>query len=826
MSRQNFDKSDFDFSQLEEIMDDFEITNMSVIPNVVDTETEEKEFRLPNIIPILPLIDAVPFPKIMMPISISDSNIRMIEDSKKGNGLIGIVFQHSGEEGKPKADSDLSKIGVFAEIERIIKLPDGRITAIASCRDRFVVTNWIESSPYITAMVDKFVEEQPTANKMEFDIAVDLLKEKAIEFIKETFGHKNIPPILETVQRIKTGEMLVNFIAFNLGITGDEKQELLEKDSLYQRALGTMKFLEKDVQKAYLKNEIQSKVRSEIDRQQRDYFLQQQIKTINEELGDQSENEFEEFEQRAKNKKWSKKVSEHFAKELKKLKKINTNSPDYNIQRNYIELFLDLPWEKYSQDNFDLKRAQEILDAEHFGLEEVKKRIIEYLAILKLRGDMKSPILCLYGPPGVGKTSLGKSVAEALGREYGRISLGGLRDEAEIRGHRKTYIGAMPGRIVQMIKKLGTSNPVIVLDEIDKLGSKYDGDPSSAMLEVLDPEQNNDFYDNFLEMGYDLSKVLFIATANDVGNIHPALRDRMEMINISGYTIEEKVEIAKKHLIKKQLEEHGLTKKDVLLGKREIEYIVEGYTRESGVRGLDKQIAKVIRNIAKKIVMQEEYDPKISKEDLVNILGVARIERDKYENNEVAGVVTGLAWTSVGGEILFIESALSKGKGGLSITGNLGQVMKESATIALEYIKANADNFAIDSRVFEKYNIHIHIPEGATPKDGPSAGIAMLTSLISLLTQKRVKKNIAMTGEITLRGKVLPIGGVKEKILAAKRAGIKELILCKENEKDVLEINQDYLKGLVFHYVTDMDEVVRIAITKEDAKNAKKLVFE
>ena len=561
-----------------------------------------------------------------------------------------------------------------------------------------------------------------------------------------------------------------------------------------------------------------------MNKQQREYFLHQQIKTIQEELGGVShDDEIEEMRVKGKSKKWSKDVKEHFTKELSKMQRMNPQVAEYSIQRNYLELFLDLPWDVFSKDKFDLKRAQTILDKHHYGLEDVKKRIIEYLAVLKLRNDMKSPILCLYGPPGVGKTSLGKSVAEALGREYVRVSLGGLRDEAEIRGHRKTYIGAMPGRIIQSLKKAGTSNPVFVLDEIDKLASGHQGDPSSALLEVLDPEQNSEFYDNFLELGFDLSKIMFIATAHNLGSIQPALRDRMEIINVSGYTIEEKVEIAKKHLLPKQLKEHGVKANQLKVTKSVLEFVVEGYTRDSGVRGLEKQVAKVVRYAAKNIAMEEEYNVSVNKDDITSILGPARLNRDKYENNEVAGVVTGLAWTQVGGDILFIESILSKGKGTLSITGNLGKVMKESATIALEYIKANADTFGIKSEVFTSYNIHIHVPEGATPKDGPSAGITMLTSLISLLTQRKVKKNLAMTGEITLRGKVLPVGGIKEKILAAKRAKIKEIILCEDNRKDIEEIKADYVKGVTFHYVTEMSQVLEVAITKQKVKNAKNL---
>jgi ATP-dependent Lon protease len=579
-----------------------------------------------------------------------------------------------------------------------------------------------------------------------------------------------------------------------------------------------------ELQKLEVRNDIQSKVRFDLDQQQREYFLQQQMKTIQEELGGVSyEAEIEEMRAKGKKKKWDDKTAKHFEKELSKLHRTNPNSPDFGIQRNYIELFLELPWNEFTKDNFDLKRAQKILDRDHYGLEEVKKRIIEHLAVLKLRNDMKSPILCLYGPPGVGKTSIGKSVAEALGREYIRMSLGGLRDEAEIRGHRKTYIGAMPGRILQNIKKAKTSNPVFVLDEIDKLSSSHNGDPSSALLEVLDPEQNKEFHDNFLELGYDLSKVMFIATSNSLSTIQPALRDRMEIIEMTGYTIEEKIEIAKTHLLPKQLKEHGLTAKDLQIGKRQLEKIVVGYTRESGVRGLEKKIAQMVRHAAKSIAMEEPYNVKVTDADILEVLKSPRMERDKYENNDVAGVVTGLAWTSVGGDILFIESLISKGKGAMTMTGNLGTVMKESVTIALEYIRANVEDLGINPEVLNNYNIHIHVPEGATPKDGPSAGIAMLTSMVSSFTQKRVKKHIAMTGEITLRGKVLPVGGIKEKILAAKRANIKEIILCKENKRDIEEIKADYIEGLTFHYVDRMSEVLDLAITNQKVKNTKVL---
>ena len=627
------------------------------------------------------------------------------------------------------------------------------------------------------------------------------------------------------IKNIQSNSFLVNFISSNMELAVMQKQVILEKDNLKERALLTLKNLNKELQKLKLRNDIQSKTRSDLDQQQREYYLNQQLKTIQEELGGvNNDAELDEMRSKSKSKKWTKEVGDTFDKELARLRRMNPQMAEYGVQRNYLELMLELPWGVFSDDKFNLKEAQKILDRDHFGLEKVKERIIEHLAVLKLRGDMKSPIICLYGPPGVGKTSLGKSVAESLGRKYIRMSLGGLRDEAEIRGHRKTYIGAMPGRLIQNLKKAGTSNPVFVLDEIDKLGQSHQGDPSSAMLEVLDPEQNTAFYDNYLEVGYDLSKVLFIATANNIGQIPWALRDRMEIINVTGYTIEEKVEIAKRHLLPKQVKEHGLSTEDIKIGKVQLEKIIEGYTRESGVRGLEKQIAKVVRFAAKSIALEETYNTTITNEDIVSILGAPKLERDKYENNEVAGVVTGLAWTSVGGDILFIESILSKGKGTLTITGNLGKVMKESATIAMEYIKANADNFGIDSELIEKYNVHIHVPEGATPKDGPSAGITMLTSLVSVFTQRKVKNKLAMTGEITLRGKVLPVGGIKEKILAAKRANIKEIMLCKENEKDIIDIKKSYLRGLKFHYVTDMHEVIDFALMKQKVKNAKKLV--
>ena len=800
--------------------------NAEFIPLLTTEDEEEIEReRVPHILPILPLRNTVLFPGVVVPISAGrDASIRLINEANETTKTIGVVAQTDENTEIPEG-KDVYRLGTVARILRVLKMPDGNVTIIIQGKKRFQIEGIVEEKPYIKAAITEVSDIKPDTNDKEFEATIDAIRDLAIKIIQE---NPNIPSEAAfAIRNIESTSFLINFIASNMNATVLEKQAVLEIDELKERATAILKYLNIDLQRLTLRNEVQSKTRFDIDKQQREYFLHQQMRTIQEELGGVSyEQEIEELKKKAKDKKWDDKIKELFEKELSKLQRTNPNSPDYGIQRNYLEVLLELPWNEYSKDNFDLKRAQKILDKEHYGLDEVKRRIIEYLAVLKLRNDMKSPILCFYGPPGVGKTSLGRSIAKALNREYARMSLGGLHDEAEIRGHRKTYIGAMPGRILQQLKKAKTSNPVFVLDEIDKLGnSSYQGDPSAAMLEVLDPEQNKEFYDNFLEMGYDLSKVMFIATANDLSTIQPALLDRMEIINVSGYTIEEKTEIAKRHLLPKQLKEHGMKATDIQLGKKEIERIVEGYTRESGVRALEKELAKVVRYGAKNLAMEKAYDPKINFETIEKILGPARLDRDKYEDNEVAGVVTGLAWTSVGGDILFIESALSKGKGVLNITGNLGQVMKESATIALEYLKSNADRYNLDPKLFESYDVHIHVPEGATPKDGPSAGVAMLTSLMSLFTQKRVKKNLAMSGEITLRGKVLAVGGLKEKILAGKRAGIKEYILCKDNEKDILEIKEEYRKGLIFHYVTDMEEVIRLAITNEDVKHKKVLTL-
>ena len=810
--------SNFDNMSLQGIDQDAEL-----IPLLTPEDEEEMNNEgLPETLPILPLRNTVLFPGVVIPITAGrDKSIKLIKDANNGSKVIGVVSQKDEKTESPGIN-DINTLGTVARILRVLQMPDGNTTVIIQGKKRFEVAEVLTEKPYMTATVRETKEVRPGEDEQEFLAIIESIKELALKIIRD---NPNIPSEASfAIKNIQSNSFLINFVSSNLNLDVKEKQELLEIGNLKNRALATLKYMNVELQRLELKNVIQSKVRSDMDQQQREYFLHQQMKTIQEELGGVSyDEEISEMRLKAKGKKWEVDIAEHFDKELSKLQRMNPQVAEYSIQRNYLDLFLELPWNEFSKDKFDLKRAQRILDRDHYGLEDVKRRIIEYLAVLKLRNDMKSPILCLYGPPGVGKTSLGKSVAEALGREYVRISLGGLRDEAEIRGHRKTYIGAMPGRIIQSLKKAGTSNPVFILDEIDKLASSHQGDPSSAMLEVLDPEQNSEFHDNFLEMGYDLSKVMFIATANNLSTIQPALRDRMEIINVTGYTIEEKVEIAKRHLLPKQLKEHGLNTKHLKLGKAQLEKIVEGYTRESGVRSLEKQIAKVVRYAAKSIAIEEEYKIKVSNVDIEKILGPARMERDKYENNDVAGVVTGLAWTSVGGDILFIESILSKGKGTLSITGNLGKVMKESATIAMEYIKSNADSFGLDSKIFDTYNVHIHVPEGATPKDGPSAGITMLTSLISLFTQKKVKKSLAMTGEITLRGKVLPVGGIKEKILAAKRAKIKEIILCEENRRDIQEIKEDYLKGLTFHYVSDMSEVIELALTDQSVRNAKKL---
>lgn len=785
-----------------------------------DEESKLNKQDISSVLPILSLRNTVLFPGVVAPITAGrDKSIQLLTQAYKEDRIIGVLSQKEIAVEDPTQD-DLYTVGTVAKIMRMIKLPDGNITVILQGMKRFKVKEFVTDDPYFKAEVEILNEKVPTSRNKEYPIIIESIRDLAFQIVEEN-------PMLPSeaagaIKSIESNTFLINFVASNLTLSLDEKQLLLEISDMKLRAMEVMRFMNVELQKLELKNTIQNKVRKELDQQQKEYFLNQQIKSIQEELGgNTTEEEINDMRKRALKKSWSEDVANHFDKEINRLSRLNPQMPEHNIQRNYLEFMLDLPWNTLTKDNFDIKHAKKILDHDHYGLEDVKERILEHLAVLKLKGDMRSPILCLYGPPGVGKTSLGRSISDAIGRKYVRMSLGGLHDESEIRGHRKTYIGAMPGRILQSIKKSESSNPVFVLDEIDKMTASAHGDPSSAMLEVLDPEQNSNFYDNFLEIGYDLSKVFFIATANNVGDIPSPLRDRMEMINIAGYTIEEKTEIVKRHLLPKQLLDHGLKEKDVVLGKKEIEYLITGYTRESGVRKLNQKVAKLVRSAAKHIALEEEFDAKYSIEDISKILGPS-ITPDQYENNEVPGVVVGLAWTSVGGDILFIESILSKAKnGGLSITGNLGTVMKESATIALEYIKSHADELGIKPEVFENYKVHIHVPEGATPKDGPSAGITMLTSLVSSFTQRKVKAKLAMTGEITLRGKVLPVGGIKEKILAAKRANIKEIILCEDNRKDIEEIKAEYVKGMTFHFVKEMKEVLDVALTNQKVKGAK-----
>ena len=787
-----------------------------------DEEVEINDDQIPELLPILPLRNTVIFPGVVAPITAGrDKSLRLIKSIKEDQKFVGMIAQRDGATEDP-GQNEVFPTGTLAQIVKSFKMPDGNTTIIIQGKKRFRILEWVETEPFNMAKVEFLPEFVPGEDDAEFTVLMDSIKDIAARLIQES---PHIPSEAQAaLDNIKSNTFLLNFIASNSSMKLEKKQEVLELDSLKERAVKVLEGLNLELKMLEVKNEIHDKVKHEFDQQQREYFLHQQMKTIQEELGgNSSEGDIEEMRQRSKGKTWDSKTSEHFEKELRKLQRLNPQMPEFAIQRNYLEFMLDLPFESKGDASINLKAAQKSLDADHYGLEKVKERILEHLAVLKLKGDMKSPILCLAGPPGVGKTSLGKSIAEALGRPYVRMSLGGLRDEAEIRGHRKTYIGAMPGRVLQNMKKAGSNDPVFILDEIDKLSYGTGGDPSSSMLEVLDPEQNNSFYDNYLEMGYDLSKVFFIATANNLGAIQPALLDRMEIINVSGYTTDEKVEIAKRHLVPKQLENHGLTRGQFSIGKPELKAVVEGYTRESGVRSLDKKVAKLIRHTAKDIAMGDADVVKIEKEAIGTILGPSR-ERDSYEGNDHAGVVTGLAWTPVGGDILFIESSISRGNGKVIVTGNLGDVMKESATIALAYLKSNAEELGIDPKLFTSYDINIHVPQGAIPKDGPSAGITLLTALTSLFTQKRVAAKLAMTGEITLRGKVLPVGGIKEKILAAKRAKITTIVLCDKNRKDIEEIEDHYLKGMTFHYVGEMREVLDLAILDQKVKNAKKLV--
>jgi ATP-dependent Lon protease len=788
-----------------------------------EQESDLKPEDLPEELSILPIKNTVLFPGVVIPITVGrQKSIKLVKKAYQGNRIIGVVAQKNALAEEPTIE-ELYRSGTVARIIKMLVLPDGNTTIIIQGKNRFLVKEFVQEEPYLTARIELQTEPAMSNNK-EAKALVQSLKDSAFKILKL---NPEIPQEAHVaLDNIKSMSFLTHFLSSNLNVDVADKQKILETQNIVDRGTLLLQFMLKDIQMLELKNEIQKRVHTDIDQQQRDYFLRQQIKVLQDELGfDGPEKEVENLRKRGDLKKWSKTVVAHFNKELDKLLRINPAAPDYPIAMNYVELLLDLPWNEFTEDDFDLKRAKKILDHDHFGLEKVKTRILEYLAVLKLKQDMKGPILCLYGPPGVGKTSLGRSIAKALNRKYVRMSLGGLHDEAEIRGHRKTYIGAMPGKIIQNIKKSQSANPVFILDEIDKVKSDFRGDPSSALLEVLDPEQNSTFADNYLEVDYDLSKVLFIATANSLDSIHPALRDRMEIIEVTGYTQEEKIEIAVKHLVPKQLKEHGLKSSDAKFTKDVLSKIVSSYTRESGVRSLERKIGTVVRNIAKSVAMEESYDINVTQESMRKVLGAEIFDEELYQGNEIAGIVTGLAWTQVGGEILFVESSLSKGKGTLTISGQLGDVMKESAVAALSYLKSNAESLHIDDRAFQQYDLHVHVPAGAVPKDGPSAGITMLTSLASIFTQRKVKDKLAMTGEITLRGKVLPVGGIKEKILAAKRSGIKEIVLSAKNKRDIDEIEKHYVKGLKFHYVDTVDEVLKTALLKDKVDGSIKFSF-
>jgi ATP-dependent Lon protease len=797
-----------------------------IVPIIADGEDRDLEdVEVPDSIPVLSLRNTVLFPGVVLPISIGrPKSIQLIKDAYKSDKIVGTVAQKDPDIENP-AYNDLHTVGTVGQIVKLLEMPDGSTTAIIQGRKRMTLKELVSDDPYFIARVNTIPEVKPEFPNKDFDAVVGSLKDLSLKIIKI---NPNISPEASfAIKNIENNTYLINFICSNTDIKVQDKQRLLEINNLRDRGYMLLEYLVQEIQVLELKNELQSKVKSDLDQQQREFLLHQQMKTIQNELGGNPiEKEIEEYKKKGESKKWSAEVKKTFEKELDKLTRLNPAAAEYSVQVNYVQTLLDLPWQYCTEDNLDLNNARKVLDNDHFGLEEVKERILEHLAVLKLKGDLKSPILCLYGPPGVGKTSLGKSVAKALDRKYVRMSLGGLHDEAEIRGHRKTYIGAMPGRIVQNLRRAGSSNPVFILDEIDKVGQDFRGDPSSALLEVLDPEQNSTFFDNFLEMEYDLSKVMFIATANTLSTISPALRDRMELIEITGYLVEEKLEIARQHLLPKQIDNHGVKPEQLSIGNSVMESLIEKYTRESGVRELDKKLAKIVRVTAKNIASGIDYDPVLTDKKLLEILGPPKYVRDIYAGNDQAGVVTGLAWTAAGGEILFVEASLSRGTGKLTLTGNLGEVMKESAVIALEYLKSNAELLGLPDNFSEKWNLHIHVPEGAIPKDGPSAGITMAASIASAFTQRKVKKFLAMTGEITLRGKVLPVGGIKEKILAAKRARIKEIIVSEENRKDVEDINEIYIKGLKFHYVNTIMEVLDLALLKQKVKNPKKITFE
>jgi len=820
-----------------EFMEEFNLDKLLAADNeggdteffpIISDEDQQSidKFKFPELIPILPLRNMVLFPGVVIPITVGrDKSLRLIREAFKNDKIIGTVAQMDVNIEEPRSE-DLFRQGTVATIMKILEMPDNSTTVIIQGKKRFMVKEYLSEEPYFTAYVSSIEEKMPLEEQSEeFEALVGSIKDLSMKIIKLS---PNIPSeAIFAIKNIDNPFFLINFICSNSELKVGAKQNLLQETDLFQRSIKLLELLSKEIQMLELKDDIQRKVKSDLDKQQREFLLNQQIKTIQNELGGNPvEKEVEDLKEKAKTKKWTDEVAKIFVKETDKLHRLNPATGEYWVQLNYLQTMLDLPWNEYSTDRFDMPLATEILDRDHFGLEKVKERILEHLAVLKLKGDLKSPILCLYGPPGVGKTSLGKSVAEALGRKYIRMSLGGLHDEAEIRGHRKTYIGAMPGRIIQNMKKAGTSNPVFILDEIDKVGNDFHGDPASALLEVLDPEQNNAFHDNYLDVDYDLSKVMFIATANVINTISPPLRDRMEMIDVSGYIVEEKIEIANRHLVPKQLKNHGVELDAVTFPKETLERIIEGYTRESGVRELDKRLAQASRRIAKRIAFNETFEKTVLPEHLELLLGKTKYTKELYDGNEFAGVVTGLAWTAVGGDILYIETSLSQGKGKLTITGNLGEVMKESTVIALEIIKSRAAILELKPEIFENWNVHVHVPEGAIPKDGPSAGITMVTSIASAFTQRKVKNGIAMTGEITLRGKVLPVGGIREKILAAKRANIKEVILSAQNQKDIEDIKPEYVKGLKFHYVETIDQVLEIALLKETIANPMKLDVE
>jgi len=789
-----------------------------------EKDIELRPDELPEELSILPIKNTVLFPGVVIPITVTrQKSIRLIKKAYQGNRIIGVIAQKNKQVEEP-AIEDIYRFGTVARIIKMLVLPDGNTTIIIQGKNRFAIKEFVNEEPFLTARIELQSEPMLDLESKEVKALVQSLKDAASKILKL---NPDIPQEAQVaLDNINSTSFLIHFLSSNLNVDVAEKQKILEVNNIIDRGTLLLQYMMKEIQMLEIKHEIQKKVHTDIDQQQRDYFLRQQIKVLQDELGyDGPDKEIEKLRKRGSEKKWSKAAADHFNKELDKLQRTNPQAPDFPIMMNYVEFMLDLPWEEYTTDDFDLKKAKKILDRDHFGLEKVKTRILEYLAVLKLKQDMKGPILCLYGPPGVGKTSLGKSIAKSLGRNYMRMSLGGVHDEAEVRGHRKTYIGAMPGKILQNIKKAKSSNPVFVLDEIDKVRTDFRGDPSSALLEVLDPEQNNAFADNYLEVDYDLSKVLFIATANALDTIQPALRDRMEIIELSGYTVEEKLQIAIKHLIPKQIKEHGLSSADVKFSKEGALKVIEAYTRESGVRSLERKIGSVVRSVAKSKAMEEATPGEITEKEVVKILGAEIFDEELYQGNNIAGVVTGLAWTAVGGDILFVESSLSRGKGALTISGQLGDVMKESATAALSYLKANAESLNIDHRIFQNYDLHIHVPAGAVPKDGPSAGITMLTSLASIFTQRKVKSELAMTGEITLRGKVLPVGGIKEKILAAKRSGIKEIVLSSKNKRDIQEIERSYIKGLSFRYVDSVDEVLKMALLKEKVAHPINFVF-